>query len=61
MMRGLVRSIMDGLLSAALGVFMISLHFSLLSIFKANLRRPFAIQHYRPVYSRSGRRNRIRF
>ena len=60
-MRNLLRTIADGLLSAALGVFMISLHFSLLSVFKANLQRPFAVQHYRPVYSRSGRRNRIRF
>ena len=61
MMRSLLRSITDGLLSVALGVFMISLHFSLLSIMKANLRRPFAVQHYRPVFTRSGRRNRIRF
>jgi hypothetical protein len=60
-MRNLLRTISDGLLSAAFGVFMISLHFSLLSVFKANLQRPFAVQHYRPVYSRSGRRNRIRF
>jgi len=60
-MRSLLRSITDGLLSAAFGVFMISLHFTLLSVAKANLQRPFAVQNYRPVYSRSGRRNRIRF
>ena len=59
-MRVLLRSIADGLLSVALRVFMICLHFSLLSVFKANLRRPFAVPHYTPIYSRSGRRNRVR-
>ena len=33
-MRSLLRSIADGLLSVAFGVFMIALHFSLLNILK---------------------------
>ena len=61
MMRSLLWSIADGLLSVAISVFMLCLHFSLLSVFKANLQRPFAVQHYKPVYLRSGRRSRVRF
>ena len=59
-MRSVLRYIADSLLSAAFGVFMISLHFSLLSVCKANLQRTFADPHYWPIYSRSGRRKRFR-
>ena len=59
-MRNLIRNIADALLSVAFGVFMITLHFSLLSVCKANLQRTLTVPNYRPIYSRSGRRKRIR-
>ena len=61
MMRNLVRSITDGLLTVAIGIFVFALHSSLLTIFKSHLQWPSALQHYRPVYSRSGRRKHIRW
>jgi hypothetical protein len=33
---------------------------SLLSVFKAHLQPALAVSRYRPVYLRSGRRNRVR-
>ena len=62
-MRGAVRNTVDlmylclAAVSVVLGVF---LDASLLSICKTNLRRIVSVPHYRPVYLRSGRRNRIR-
>jgi hypothetical protein len=59
-MRNLVRSMADGLWTIVIGIFVMGLHFSLLTIFKSHLQRPSVLQHYRPVYTRSGHRNRVR-
>ena len=59
-MRSLLRSIADGVLTIAIAIFGMALHFTLLSVFKAHVHRSSALQQYRPVYSRSGRRNRVR-
>jgi len=60
MMRNLLRSMADGCLTATNAIYTIALHFSLLTIFKSQFQQPSVLQHYRPVYSRSGRRNRVR-
>lgn len=59
-MRIHLRYIADALSSAAFGVLMLVLHFSLVSVCKANLHRVLAVPRHRPIYSRSGRRNRVR-
>ena len=59
-MRSLLRYIADALLSVALSMFFLLLHFSLASVCRANLQRILAAQSYRPIYSRAGRRNRVR-
>ena len=63
-MRGSVRNTVDLMylclagVSVVLGVF---LDASLLSICKTNLQRIVSVPRYRPVYLRSGRRNRVRY
>ena len=59
-MRVLVRSALDLCLAAVLMVLRGILDASLLSICKTNLQRVVFVPHYRPVYLRSGRRNRVR-
>lgn len=62
-MRVPVRSTVDLLylcLAAVSIVLGVMLDVSLLSICKANLRRIVSVPHYRPIYLRSGRRNRVR-
>ena len=59
-MRYVIRSIVEGLSTVAMGILAIGLHSTLLSIAKANARQAAALQNYRPVYTRSGRRNRVR-
>jgi len=45
-------------LSAMLGI---AFDFMLLRVFRTHLREAFATERYRPIYLRSGRRNRVRF
>ena len=59
-MRVPVRSTVDLCLAAVSMVLGVILDVSLLSICKTNLRRVVSVRHYRPVYLRSGRRNRVR-
>jgi hypothetical protein len=59
-MRRLVQCIADGLLAWMIGFLMIAPRFSLPRVVKANARRASAFRYYRPVYSRSGRRNRVK-
>ena len=60
-MRNLARNIADGYLTAALAMFVSALQCLLLMICKSNLQQLFVLQRYRPVYLRSGRRNRVRY
>jgi hypothetical protein len=60
-MRRLVQAFVDGLLTAAVRMLAFILHVSLLNALRAHVRRYFTVQHYRPVYTPSGRRNRLRF
>ena len=60
-MRMPIRNTFDLCLAAVAALPGIVLDASLLSIFKAHLYRPLAFNRYRPVYLRSGRRNRNRY
>lgn len=60
-MRIPIRNTVDLCLAAVTAVLGIALDASLLSIAKAHSCRLFAAASYRPVYTRSGRRNRITF
>lgn len=60
MMRILVQNIADGCLSAVSLLFAVALDVALLGVFRSHLRRAFAVERYRPIYLRSGRRNRVR-
>jgi hypothetical protein len=55
-----VRSTFDLCLSGVSVLLGIALDAALLSIFKTHLQQVFGIPRYRPVYLRSGRRNRNR-
>jgi hypothetical protein len=59
-MRAPVRIALDACLAAAALMVSVARDASLFSIFKAGFWRVNAIPHYRPVYLRSGRRNRAR-
>jgi hypothetical protein len=56
-----VRNSLDLFVAAMAMLLGILMDASLVSVFRAHLRRAIATSHYRPVYSHSGRRNRIRF
>ena len=60
-MRRLVQCFTDGLLAAAIAILAVAFHISLSSALKAHARGRLAVQHYRPVYTHSGRRKRDRF
>ncbi len=60
-MRVPIRNTLDLCLAVAGILLGIVLDVSLLSVFKANLRQIATIPRYRPVYLRSGRRNRVRY
>jgi hypothetical protein len=60
-MRRLMQYIADGFLAGMIGLLMVALHYSLLSDLSAKAKQTSAPRYYRPVYTRSGRRNRIRF
>jgi hypothetical protein len=60
-MRIPLQSLADGGLAAAGTVLTIVLDAFLLRVFWSHFRDAFAFRVYRPAYSRSGRRNRVRF
>jgi hypothetical protein len=60
-MRVPVRNTLDLCLAAASMLLGILLDASLLGICKSHLRGLVPVRHYRPVYLRSGRRNRVRY
>ncbi len=60
-MRIPVRNITDGCLSVVNLLFAAAIDVVLLNIFRSHLRQALAVERYRPVYLRSGRRNRVRF
>ena len=60
-MRIPLRSIADGCLSAVNLLFNAVLDVALLSVFRSHLRQALVVERYRPVYLRSGRRNRVRY
>ena len=60
-MRIAIRNTWDGCLSIAMLVVGIAMDMSLLGIFRTHVRQTLALDHYRPVYLRSGRRNRVRY
>ena len=59
-MESRARGAVDICISTAKRVVVGTKHLLLLTLFESYLQRTLALQHYRPVYSRSGRRNRIR-
>jgi hypothetical protein len=59
-MRNLVQSAAAGLMAIASGALGVVLHGSLVTVFRFHLQRALAVEDYRPVYTRSGRRNRVR-
>lgn len=59
-MRKLVHDVSGGLYSLVAGLLMLAEDYFLLSVFRSHIQRSFAFPHYRPVYTRSGRRNRVR-
>jgi hypothetical protein len=60
-MRSLVRHIADGCLSAVNHLMAAAFDFALVSVFRSHFRQALALERYRPVYSPSGRRNRVRW
>jgi hypothetical protein len=60
MMRIPVRNMANGCLSAVSYLLTAALEVMLFGVFMSHLRRAFAVEKYRPVYLRSGRRNRVR-
>jgi len=60
-MRRLVQCFVDGLLTAAIGILAVAFHIWLSSTLMAHARGRLAVQHYRPVYTHSGRRKRDRY
>ena len=60
-MRTPLRYITNGCVSVVNLLFGAAFDFALISIFRSHLRHAFATQQYRPVYLRSGRRNRVRY
>jgi hypothetical protein len=60
-MRIPVRNIVDGCLSAVSQFFTTLLDAALFGVFRSHLRQAIAVERYRPVYLRSGRRNRVRY
>jgi hypothetical protein len=61
MMRIPVQSLADHCRSVVKVVFAAVMDFALLGVFRSNLLEPVALREYRPIYSRSGRRNRVRY
>ena len=59
-MRVPVRNTLELCLVGVTTLLSIALDAFLLGIFKAHLQRAMSVPHYRPVYLRSGRRNRVR-
>jgi hypothetical protein len=53
--------IADGCLAGVSTLFAVALDVVLFGVFRSHLRRGFAALQYRPVYRRSGRRNRVWF
>lgn len=60
-MRIPVQSIAGGWLAGVSALLGAVLDVALFTVFRAHIRQAFAVERYRPVYLRSGRRNRIRF
>jgi hypothetical protein len=60
-MRMPVRNTLDLCIAGIAVLLGIVMDASLLSIFKAHLERGVAVSRYRPLYLRSGRRNRTRY
>jgi hypothetical protein len=61
MKRIAMQRIADRCLSVVKVLFAAALDFALLGVFRSKLLEPVALGGYRPVYSRSGRRNRVRY
>jgi hypothetical protein len=59
-MRMPIRTALDLCVAGMAAVLGFALDASLLSIFKTHFQRAVSISRYRPVYLRSGRRNRVR-
>jgi hypothetical protein len=59
-MRIPVRMIADGWRAGVGTLFAVALDVLLIGVFQSHLRQAFAAQRYRPVYRRTGRRNRVR-
>jgi hypothetical protein len=59
-MRIPVQIIADSCLAAASALLGVALDAVLFGVFRSHLRQAVAVERYRPVYSRSGRRNRVR-
>ena len=59
-MRAPIRNTLELCVGGVIAVLGILLDASLLSIFKTHFQRAISASHYRPVYLRSGRRNRVR-
>lgn len=60
-MRFLLRGVIDLVLAVGILLFAVMLHLSLWNALKANLKQSLAGTAYRPNWSRSGRKHRIRF
>jgi hypothetical protein len=60
-MRIPVRIVFDGWRAGVGTLFAVAFDVVLFGVFRSHLQRAFAVQRYRPVYRRSGRRNRARF
>ena len=60
-MRAVLRLVVDGCLAALMAFIAVVLQCTLLSICKANLQKSPLVQQCGPIYSRSDRRNRVRY
>jgi hypothetical protein len=60
-MRTPMRIVADGCLAGVSTLLGVALDVVLFGVFRSHLRQALALQQYRPVYLRSGRRNRVRF
>jgi hypothetical protein len=60
MMRVPIRNTLELCLVVVTTALSVALDAFLLGIFKAHIQRAISVRNYRPVYLRSGRRNRVR-
>jgi hypothetical protein len=60
-MRAPVQVITDSCLAGVSALLGLTLDLMLIRVFRSHLRQTFAAERYRPVYLRSGRRNRAQY